>query len=1118
MRASIWVAALFAIAFSVVIGVGYSYAQDSDLSTSQPSTVEQEKETSSENQPQDKKTEDIINEKTEEISSADENAEEEDPTESPSSEPTVSEPTVSEPTVQEDEKADEKVDEKTDETPSDSDSDEEGDTPQETPSEDEPLSQDEFQVRTSKVQADDKPRTQRQVTGTVDIIELELSSVTQSPARSRGVRVDRNAGFVSNTGFTSVSTAGYTLVDTRQECVTIANNPSDSVKLGSTSSSVITDAHITLTIATESGNGKNACIGVQGTIASGASSIVNIFVSTSLTNIDRTEPTITATVTSTTDTQLSVALSATDAEISNAPNANGISAIQYKLVDAQNKCSVNSEYADVSGLSGSVTDGTRTATKVVDRGSSVQYLCVRSIDQAGNVGAGLGTGVVSITVPTFIGTDTPPTVTIARIIDPTEVIATISATDVEVPGDSTLNGIKSISVKVVDTLASCNVDSGFTALTGLSGDIDSGSRVATHTITRHVTATQYLCARATDKQDNVSPVVTAEIPDTTTTGGITDSTPPRITARGTVDTASVSVAITATDNIGVESVESVVSTTDVCSTQTGYTVVAGLTGAAGDTPRSATQSVTRTASVQYLCVKATDARNNQAFASAEIQELGAGGVDTELPVISLTRTTGTNSVSVAITATDNIGVESIESVVSTTDVCSTQTGYTTVAGLTGATGDTPRSATQSVTRTTSVQYLCVKAADARNNQAFASAEIPELGAGGVDTELPVISLTRTTGTDDVSVAITATDNIGVESVESVVSTTDVCSTQTGYTAVAGLTGATGDSPRSATQSVTRTSSVQYLCIKVTDARNNQAFASSEIPEKDDGGGGGGGGGSDGRTVSGPTHGGGGGGNDRKKPKTRSSSGGGGGGGIPVIPVDTTVCYKTVYKIGSTDVVEITTPTYNWASAPILPEQGGVDQTYRYGYNWHSAPTVPGDRVVSVDVEVDCLTETPTVPTPQGEIDFRGTFKRFINSGTTGYDVEVLQTLLKLEGCGTSVTGHFGDQTIEALKQCQKSHSLPQTGLFDKNTAETFYGLIEKYDLIDENGLMRPQYEYPTSGDSQPTTDDDSTTGSVNGDTSSPVDAPSSENQMSDGGGEEMEGIYSRFVNWILNRF
>ncbi|MBI2216471.1 MAG: right-handed parallel beta-helix repeat-containing protein, partial [Candidatus Rokubacteria bacterium] len=231
-----------------------------------------------------------------------------------------------------------------------------------------------------------------------------------------------------------------------------------------------------------------------------------------------------------------------------------------------------------------------------------------------------------------------------------------------------------------------------------------------------------------------------------------DTTPPTVSltapAAGATVSGTVTLTATATDNVGVTSVQ--------------FTVDGVNAGAADTTaPYSvAWNTTTVTNGTHTLAAVARDAAGNTRTATAVTVTVSNATADTTPPTVALTApaagSTVSGTVTLTATATDNVGVASVQF---------------TVDGVNAGAADTtaPYSvAWDTTTAANGTHTLAAIARDAAGNTRTATAVTVTVSNSTADTTRPKVSITAPTAGSTVSgivtVTATATDNVGVASV------------------------------------------------------------------------------------------------------------------------------------------------------------------------------------------------------------------------------------------------------------------------------------------------------------------------------------------------------------------
>ena len=223
---------------------------------------------------------------------------------------------------------------------------------------------------------------------------------------------------------------------------------------------------------------------------------------------------------------------------------------------------------------------------------------------------------------------------------------------------------------------------------GRNGTVSTLSSIATTTITPGI-GEHYYYAKVT--QDDGKTLWSAPI-WVTQSNATVDITPPTVSATETGTSGTITLAATASDNVGVTNVE--------------FYVDGVLKGSKATAPYSISlDSTTLANGTHSLVAKAFDAANNSASSAAvnfTVNNVVAG--DTTPPVVSATETGTSGTITLAATASDNVGVTNVEFYVD--------------GVLKGSKATTPYSISlDSTTLANGTHSLVAKAFDAANNSA-----------------------------------------------------------------------------------------------------------------------------------------------------------------------------------------------------------------------------------------------------------------------------------------------------------------------------------------------------------------------------------------------------------------
>ncbi|MFZ6842996.1 Ig-like domain-containing protein [Undibacterium sp. RuTC16W] len=226
---------------------------------------------------------------------------------------------------------------------------------------------------------------------------------------------------------------------------------------------------------------------------------------------------------------------------------------------------------------------------------------------------------------------------------------------------------------------------------GRNGTVSLLSSTASTTITPSV-GEHFYYAKITQDDGNILWSAPVWVTQTTGSG---DTTPPTVSASETGTSGTITLAATATDNVGVSKVE--------------FYVDGSLTGTATSSPYSlALNSATLSNGSHTLVAKAYDAANNVGTSSSVSFSVSNATADTTAPTVSASESGSSGTITLSATATDNVGVTKVEFYVDGT--------------LKGSSTSSPYSMTlASSTLSNATHSLTAKAYDAANNVGTSSA-------------------------------------------------------------------------------------------------------------------------------------------------------------------------------------------------------------------------------------------------------------------------------------------------------------------------------------------------------------------------------------------------------------
>ena len=267
------------------------------------------------------------------------------------------------------------------------------------------------------------------------------------------------------------------------------------------------------------------------------------------------------------------------------------------------------------------------------------------------------------------------------------------------------------------------------------GTVTLLASTATHSFTPAAGAHFYY-AKVT--QDDGKILWSAPVWVTQGTGG-GDTTPPTVSASVTGTSGTITLNATASDNVGVSSVEFFID---------------GVTrGSDTTSPYSLSfNSTTLTNGTHSLTARAVDAAGNATTSSAASFSVNNTTPDTTPPTVSASVTGTSGTITLNATASDNVGVSSVEFFID---------------GVTrGSDSTAPYSLSfNSTTLTNGTHSLTARAVDAAGNATTSSAASFSVNNTTPDTTPPTVSASVTGTSGTITLNATASDNVGVTSVE-----------------------------------------------------------------------------------------------------------------------------------------------------------------------------------------------------------------------------------------------------------------------------------------------------------------------------------------------------------------
>jgi hypothetical protein len=174
--------------------------------------------------------------------------------------------------------------------------------------------------------------------------------------------------------------------------------------------------------------------------------------------------------------------------------------------------------------------------------------------------------------------------------------------------------------------------------------------------------------------------------------------------------------------------------------------------AVSQTSTTAVTTITPTAGEHFYYAKITQDNGDMLWSAPVWVTQGTGTGDTQAPVVSVTETGTSGTITFNATATDNVGVAKVEFYVD--------------GALKGTSTTAPYTMTlNSTTLTNAAHSLTAKAYDAANNIGTSTAASFTISNTTPDTTAPVVSATEVGTSGTITFNASATDNVGVTKVE-----------------------------------------------------------------------------------------------------------------------------------------------------------------------------------------------------------------------------------------------------------------------------------------------------------------------------------------------------------------
>ncbi len=271
---------------------------------------------------------------------------------------------------------------------------------------------------------------------------------------------------------------------------------------------------------------------------------------------------------------------------------------------------------------------------------------------------------------------------------------------------------------------------------GRNGTATELSNLADVTTTPSV-GEHYYFAKIT--QDDGKILWSAPIWVTQLDGGGADTTVPTVSASESGTSGTITLSATASDNVGVASVE--------------FFIDGVSRGTTNSAPYSMSfNSTALTNGSHSLVAKARDAAGNLGTSTAVSFSVNNVVADTTAPVVSASESGTSGTITLSATASDNVGVTKVEFYVD--------------GALKSTDTTAPYAATlNSTTLTNGSHALTAKAFDAAGNTTTSAAVNFSISNAVADTTLPSVSASESGTSGTITMSATASDNVGVTKVE-----------------------------------------------------------------------------------------------------------------------------------------------------------------------------------------------------------------------------------------------------------------------------------------------------------------------------------------------------------------
>lgn len=211
-------------------------------------------------------------------------------------------------------------------------------------------------------------------------------------------------------------------------------------------------------------------------------------------------------------------------------------------------------------------------------------------------------------------------------------------------------------------------------------------------------------------------------------------------------------------------------------------------------------TITPSTGAHFYYSVVTEADGDRLWSAPVWVNQGAGSGDTTAPTVSASETGSSGTISLSVSASDNVGVTNVEFYVD--------------GALKGSDASSPYSlALNSTSLTNGSHNLTAKAFDAAGNSTTSTAFAFSVNNVTADTTAPIVSASETGSSGSITLFATASDNVGVTSVEFYIDGV--------------LYGADASSPYSlALNSTTLTNGSHSLTAKAFDAAGNSTTSST----------------------------------------------------------------------------------------------------------------------------------------------------------------------------------------------------------------------------------------------------------------------------------------------------